>query len=256
MLVLTPALTAVVGTLLTRNLAYGPGAVLLDVGTSILIIGLLRSPIAPAISAGLLPLTLGIASWLYPPSILIGTALLAALAVVWSRIAQPPERTVRDLADDITERTPARYGWVPFFLGFLLITAVLAGVTGWRLLLFPPLVVIGFEMFAHPTVCPWTKRPIILPVACALTAAGGLACVSLLGVTPIAAIGAVLIGIVVLRVFDLHVPPALAVGLLPFVIKDAGVDFPIAVGLGTSILTLSFLLWRATTRRRQAPTDR
>ena len=209
MLVLTPALTAVVGTLLTRHLAYGPASVLLSVGVSVLIIRLLRSPIAPAISAGLLPLTLGISSWLYAP----------------------------------------RYGWVPFFLGFLLIASVLAGLTGWRLLLFPPLVVIGFEMFAHPTVCPWAARPIVLPVACVLTAIGGLACVSLLGVTPLAAIASILIGIAVLGVLDLHMPPALAVGLLPFVITRPDLNFPLAVGLGSLLLTLSFLLWRTMSDR-------
>ena len=250
MLVLTPALTAVVGTLLTQHLAYGPASVLLSVGSSILIIRLLRSPIAPAISAGLLPLTLGISSWLYAPSILIGTVLLAGIAAVWGRIAPAPERSVRDLADDITERTPARYSWVPFFLGFLIVAALLAGLTGWRLLLFPPLVVMGFEMFAHPAVCPWAKRPIVLPVACALTAAGGLACVSLLGVNPLAAIGSNLFGIGVLWVFDLHVPPALAVGLLPFMINDPGRTFPLAVCFGTLLLTLSFLLWRAMMRRQ------
>ena len=249
MLVLTPALTAVVGTLLTRHLAYGPASVLLSVGVSVLIIRLLRSPIAPAISAGLLPLTLGISSWLYAPSILIGTILLAAIAVVWGRIVPPPERSMRDLADDITERPPARYGWVPFFLGFLLIASVLAGLTGWRLLLFPPLVVIGFEMFAHPTVCPWAARPIVLPVACVLTAIGGLACVSLLGVTPLAAIASILIGIAVLGVLDLHMPPALAVGLLPFVITRPDLNFPLAVGLGSLLLTLSFLLWRTMSDR-------
>jgi len=250
MLVLTPALTAVVGTLLTQHIAYGPVSVLLSVGSSILTIRLLRSPIAPAISAGLLPLTLGISSWLYAPSILIGTFLLASIAAIWGRFAPPTVPSVRDLADDITERTPAHYSWVPFFLGFLIVAALLAGLTGWRLLLFPPLVVMGFEMFAHPTVCPWAKRSLVLPVACALTAAGGLACVTLLGVTPLAAIASILIGIAVLRVVDLHVPPALAVGLLPFVIDDPGITFPVAVSFGTLLLTLSFLLWRALMKRQ------
>ncbi|MDE2580769.1 MAG: hypothetical protein KGL52_03970 [Rhodospirillales bacterium] len=250
MLVLTPALTAVVGTVLTRHLAYSPVSVLLSVGTSIAIIRVLRSPIAPAISAGLLPLTLGITSWLYAPSILIGTVLLAAIATGWTRLAPAPEPSVRDLADDITERTPARYSWVPFFLGFLVVAALLAGATGWRLLLFPPLVVMGFEMFAHPAVCPWAARPIVLPVACALTATGGLAAVGLLGVGPLAAMASILFGIAVLRGFDLHVPPALAVGLLPFVIVQPDWRFPVAVGLGTAMLTSSFLLWRAMPVRR------
>jgi hypothetical protein len=63
---------------------------------------------APAMSAGLFPLTFGIRSTLYAPSLLLG---LDALALVQA--------------------------------------------TGWRFLLFPPLVVIAFEMFAHVQVCPW-----------------------------------------------------------------------------------------------------
>lgn len=246
MLVLTPFLTAMLGTLLTQHLPYGVVSVLLSVGSSILIIRLLRSPIAPAISAGLLPMALGIPSWLYPPSILIGTVLLALISRVWRRLAaEPPAvRSPTDLADDITEQTPARYNWVPFFLAFLIGAVVIVEVTGWRFLLFPPLVVMGFEMFAHSAVCPWANRPIMLPVACTLTAAGGVLLVSLLGVGSIAAIGSTLLGVLVLRVLNLHVPPAVAVGLLPFVIPNPGYQFPVAVGLGTLLLTGSFLLWR------------
>ena len=249
MLVLTPGLTALLGTLLTRHLAYGPLSVLASVGSSMLVIRVLRSPIAPAISAGLLPLTLGISSWLYAPSILIGTTLLAAIALLWGRIVPVPPPSLRDLADDITERTPERYVWAPFFLGFLVIAALLASLTGWRLLLFPPLVVMGYEMFAHPTACPWAARPLMLPVACVLSATGGFACVSMLGVTPLAAISSVLIGVAVLKAIDLHMPPAIAVGLLPFVLDHVGIGFPLAIGAGALVLMLSFQLWRALERR-------
>ncbi|HUY03017.1 MAG TPA: hypothetical protein VMV33_07005 [Rhodocyclaceae bacterium] len=249
-LVLTPAVTALLGTLLTRHLAYGPAAVLLSVGSSILVIRLLRSPIAPAISAGLLPLALGIRSWLYAPSILIGTVALALLSLPWRRLMPPARPTVRDLADDITERTPSRYAWVTFFLGFVAVGATIAALSGQRLLLYPPLVVMGFEMFAHPNVCPWARRPLLLPLVCVLTATGGVALVALLGVGPLAAVGSILIGIAVLAAFDLHAPPALAVGLLPFVIARPGYVFPVAVGCGTLLLSLSFLLWRWAARRR------
>ncbi len=242
MLALTPVLTALAGTALTRNLAYEPVPVLLSIGSSILIIRLLRSPIVPSISAGLLPLTLGISSWLYAPSILVGTGLLAVIAAARHFLWPPTEPPVPDPAG---AHAAAGHSWVPFFFGFLLLTALLAGLTGWRLLLFPPLVVMGFEMFAHAAVCPWSPRPIILPFACAATAAGGLACVSLLGVGPMAALASILLGIAVLRIIDLHVPPVLAVGLLPFVIAHPDGAFPLAVSAGTLLLTAWFLLWRA-----------
>jgi hypothetical protein len=78
----------------------------------------------------------------------------------------------------------------------------LAKATGWRLILFPPLVVIAFEMFAHARVCPWARRPFALPVACVLCATAGVVLVTLFGGTPL------------------------------------------SVGVGTLLLTVSFLAWR------------
>lgn len=246
MVVVTPFLTGLVGTLVTRQLGYGLVAVLLSVGAAVAIIGVLRSPIAPAISAGLLPLSLGISSPLYAPSLLIGLGALAVLAVIWRRFVPPPPDvgSPGDRADDIVEQAPRDYSWVPFFVVFLIVATVLAEVTGRRLLLFPPLVVVAFEMFAHAGVCPWASRPLVLPVACTLTAAAGVTLVTVFGATSPAAGASILIGIGILRAFDLHVPPALAVGLLPFVIPDVGYGFAVAVGAGTLLLTLFFLTWR------------
>jgi len=244
MLVVTPCLTGVVGTLVARHLAYGAVSVLLTVGGSILIMRLLRSPIAPAISAGLLPVALGERSWWYPPSLLIGLALLAGISLVWRRIVSPPPAARSDLVDDIVEETPDDYFWIPFFLVFLIAAIMLVRFTGWRFLLFPPLVVIGFEMFAHAEICPWAGRPLVLSIACTLSATAGVLFVGLFGVGPLAAAFSIVFGIGVLRVFDLHVPPALAVGLLPFVIPHPNYQFPVAVAAGTLLLTVSFMVWR------------
>ena len=247
MLILTPLSTAVAGTLIARNLPYGLLSVLLDVGFSVLAITVLRSPIAPAISAGLLPLTLGIRSLWYPPSLLVGTGFLAGFAVLYARFGAPSApvaRDMQDVADDEVEEPPRNFSWTPFFFGFLILAFLAGDFTGWRFVLFPPLVVIGFEAFAHPAVCPWAGRPVALPVACALTATAGVLCVLVLGTGPIGAMCSVLTGVLVLRVLDLHVPPALAVGLLPFVMTHPGFRFPLAVLLGTGIETAVLLLWR------------
>ena len=150
--------------------------------------------------------------------------------------------------DDIVEEAPRDYSWAPFFLGFLMVGILLVEATGWRLILFPPLVVIGFEMFAHDRVCPWAGRPLILPVACTSSVLAGVILVSLLGNTPLAAATSVIFGIAVLRVSDLHVPPALAVGLLPFVVAKPDYGLPVSVGIGTVLLAKSFLAWRETAR--------
>jgi hypothetical protein len=131
-----------------------------------------------------------------------------------------------------------------WFVAFLVLDGGLAQLTGWRFLLFPPLVVIGFEMFAHPVACPWAGRPLMLPVACTLSALTGLLVVQTLGAGPLAAIGSIAVAVLVLGVLDLHVPPALAVGLLPMVIAQPDHRFPVAVALGALMLTTSFLFWR------------
>lgn len=254
MLVLTPLLTGLVGTILIRNMGGGILPILLATATAILIIRVLQSPIAPAISAGVLPISLNITSWYYPASLLVGLVLLALISLIWRRIVPPPQvRSSVDTADDMTEEAPRGYSWLPFFLVFLVGTAVLAEVTGWRLILFPPLIVIGFEMFAHSEVCPWAQKPIRLPIACTLSALIGVALVTAFGDAPLAVIASTACGILILRVFDLHVPPALAVGLLPFVIPAVDYRFAASVGIGTLSLTMLFLVWRRLRKTRLSP---
>jgi len=254
MLVLTPLLTGFVGTILVRNMGSGIVPILVATAAAILIIRVLKSPIAPAISAGVLPISLDITSWYYPASLLVGLVLLAVISRVWPRIAPPPQvRTAVDMADDITEEAPRTYSWFSFFLVFLVGTAVLAEVTGWRLILFPPLIVIGFEMFAHADVCPWARKPLLLPVACTLSALIGVALVTTFGAAPLAVIASTACGILILRVSDLHVPPALAVGLLPFVIPAVDYRFAASVGIGTLSLTMLFLVWSRLRKMRLLP---
>jgi hypothetical protein len=255
MLLVTPLLTAIAGTLIVRHLPYGFPAVLLDVGASVLVIAVLRSPIAPAISAGLMPLALDIRSRWYPPSILIGTGLLAGLSLLWRRIGFPvPVGGARHPDDDVVEQPPSDYSWVPFFVLFLLLACAASERTGLRLVLFPPLVVIGFEMFSHPSHCPWADRPLALLAACGSTAAVGVLCVTELGAGPIGAMVSILAGVGILRLLDLHVPPALAVALLPFILTRPGWTFPVAVLAGTLLQVVTFATWRMLVRLRRERT--
>jgi hypothetical protein len=253
MLAITPFLTAVIGIVFTRALPYGFFSVMLTVGSAVGLIMLLRSPIAPAISAGLLPLVLGVKSWWYPPGVLLGTVLLAALSILWERLSVAqnwlePLTTV-DVVDETLEQNPATSYWLIALMAFVAMAVLVVKLTGLRFVLFPPLVVIGFEMFGHTAICPWAKRPIFLPAACFLTAAGGLLFWNLLGVGPVAAGCSIACGIAVLRLFDLHVPPALAVALLPFVMDHPTIAYPISVGIGTLMMTLWFLLYQSFFRR-------
>jgi len=247
LLAITPAFTGAIGIAITRALPYGYLSVLLNVIASMAVISALRSPIAPAISAGLLPLVLGVTSWWYPPSILFGTALLALVSIPWKRYSTAHEASISELADEtvheVAAQVPARYVKIAAVIVFVAIAVLCVNLTGWRFIMFPPLVVIGFEMFVHPEICPWANRPLILPVACFVTALGGFIAWRFLGVTPLAAAVSMGWGIVVLRVVDLHVPPALAVALLPLVMDHPTWAYPVSVGLGTLGLTGWFFLF-------------
>ena len=253
MLAITPFLTAVIGIVFTRALPYGYLSVLLTVGSAVALVMVLKSPIAPAISAGLLPLVLGVKSWWYPPGVLLGTVLLAALSILWLRLSIAKNwlepLTPVDVVDETLEQNPATSYWLIALMLFVAMAVLVVKLTGLRFVLFPPLVVIGFEMFGHTAICPWAKRPMFLPAACFLTAAGGLIFWNLLGVGPVAAGCSIACGMAVLRLFDLHVPPALAVALLPFVMEHPTIAYPISVGIGTMLMTLWFLLYQSFFRR-------
>ncbi len=102
-----------------------------------------RLPIVPAISAGMLPLALVITSWRYPATILVGTGGLALLAVLRSRLAPG---TIPQLHPALGHG-PISSPWLPlaiFVVGGLLLVQLL----GSRLVAYPPLFVICWEMLA------------------------------------------------------------------------------------------------------------
>lgn len=250
-LIATPVLAAAFGTLVTRLLPFGVPAILLVVSACLLLLLLTKSNIAPAVAAGVLPLFLGITSWVYAASVAISLVALTLILLPWQRRCRRKYHHGADGSttsiDDILETAPTGSAWVLPYFAF--VTAMALGATvlttsGWRLLLFPPLIVIAYEMFAHPTTCPWAGKPLALPAACALTATAGWAAVRLCGSGAIAAASAMVAGVIVLRLFNLRLPPALAVGLLPLVIKSPGVQYPISVAVGAGALTLAFGMYQ------------
>jgi hypothetical protein len=68
--------------------------------------------------------------------------------------------------------------------------------------------------------------------------------VTLLRSEGIAAGCSMVFGIVVLRLLKIHMPPALAVGLLPLIIDEPSIRYPVSVAIGTGALTLAFLIYR------------
>ena len=248
MLAVTPALTGIIGTLVTRSLPYGFVSVFVTVLGALAIIAALDSPIAPAISAGLLPLVLGVTSWWYPPGILFGSALLAAISVPWKRWVlsrHVPPALPADSAEG-TSSPPALH-WLSALLAFVVVAELAVQLTGMRFILFPPLVVILYEMLRHPADCPWIESTFRLPIACFAGAAGGYLLHAHIPSLVLAAMLSMAWGVIVLRTCRVHVPPTLAVALLPMVMgHTATIGYPVAVGLGTTLASawyVGFARW-------------
>jgi HPP family len=245
-LVLTPTLTAVVGLFITRHMSYGVLPIALTVALSLILIKLLKSVVAPAISAGALPLVLSERSWIYPAAIFGGLSLLVLILFLWQRCGVQNDRPSASDAEhsqmvDVLESLPHDRFWAVGLMVFVLALGTAAQFTGLRFLLFPPLIVMGYELFGHPEVPGWMGRPVLFPIVCLLTASIGLIARQTLHAGFAAVMLTVLCSVVILRLFDVHMPPALAVGLLPFVMEAPDFRFPLSVLLGTVALTVYFL---------------
>jgi hypothetical protein len=244
-IVLTPALTAVAGLFITRHTSYGAISIALIVLASLIVIKMLKSAIGPALSAGTLPLVLNEKSWIYPAAIFLGLAGLVTILWIWHR-CRPPFDTPSDYSRndsrviDALETAPRDRSWVVTLLTFVLLLGVPAQLTGLRFILFPPLIVMAYELFGHPEIPGWMERPSLFPLVCVLTASVGVVACHLCRSSVVGVMLTVLSSIAVLRASNVHMPPALAVGLLPFVMTAPDIRYPASVGIGTVALTLGF----------------
>jgi hypothetical protein len=199
------------------------------------------------VAAGLLPLIMGETSWWYAPSLLIGTSILAGISVLRARLYPISDDTATLAAVTKTDglRSDLDLSWIPFFTAFLVISASAAVWTGERLLLLPPLVVVALELFAHFETCPWVKRPFMIPVVCGLSALSSVMIIGWLGTGPLAVFLAVIAAVTIVRVFAFHFPPALAVGILPFIMPHFDARYPAVVTVAAIVLIVVFFLWRS-----------
>jgi CBS-domain-containing membrane protein len=254
-LIATPVAGAGAGTLIAGHLPYGAFSILLAVAATIAIIFALRSSVAPAISAAVLPVVLGVKSWLYPLGVVGTLTVLAVMLLIWrtspmGRSLYPPGG-VDDRAVNILESRPKERWWLAGLFAFVASMGLAAQFTGWRFILFPPLIVMAYEMLGHPETCPWAKPPYTFPLACSLAALIGVAVERWLGVTPLASALALTGAILILRLLRLRMPPVLAIGLIPFVIPAPTYLYAASVAIGAIALTGWFLLFQRLVGSRQ-----
>lgn len=254
LLLLTPPLCGALGIALARQLPYGPLSVALVVAASLLLIWMLRSPVIPALSAGLLPLALGLHSWIYPLALLPGCFGLALLAQWRWRGSWPQPATVRQsplpaIALPASPALPPLRLWLGPLALFLAGALLLVRLLGSPLVLYPPLLVLAWETLAGADHCPWRGRLTAVLAATAIAAVTGLLLVRWLGPVPLATVLAVLLVAVLLDRLRLTCPPAFAVALLPLVIHTPTDSFPFHVLAGTGWLVVVSALTSCRARR-------
>ena len=244
-LVLTPTITAFFGLFVVRHTNFNALALTLIVVVSLLVIKLLKSTIAPAISAGVLPMVLGERSWIYPAAVFAGLSLLVLVLLVWKRYTPKDyilssEDEVDSKIIDALEAPPQDRLWRGALLVFVLLLAGFAQITGLFFLIFPPLIVVAYEILGHPEVPGWMARPILFPLISFATATVGLGFCHVFHADFVGVVVTMLCSIAILKIFKVHMPPALTVGILPFVMKTPNYRYPVSVLMGTIALMSYF----------------
>jgi hypothetical protein len=195
---------------------------------------------------------------------LVGTGGLALLVILrpWITLglrrslglrlsgSKPPQAPAAGPGKARTGAGPGLRTWLPPLAVFLAGGLVLVHVLGSQLVLYPPLMVIAYEMLAQPEHCPWHGRgPAVLAVTGG-AALAGLLLVQTLGVVPLASLLAVLTTALLLHLARLQCPPAYGLALLPFVIPSPPPSYPLLTLAGTAWLLLVVEQHRARQRRR------
>ena len=119
---------------------------------------------------------------------------------------------------------------------------LLGVATHLRLLLFPPLVAIGYTLFTDPYGKQTCLRDSVLgPVVGALV---GVMAVTWLPPGPVRVMIVAAAGILVLRLLRVDLSPALAVALLTLLVGARGLTYLLSIAASSLALTGLFRLWR------------
>lgn len=189
-------------------------------------------PLIPSIAAILLPVLLHTTSWYYPASVAVMTTIMAlgtTLLQRWGVKDQLPGPSPRK------QRKPlSAQAWALRYLMLLPLLAVCAW-QGWLFAIVPPLVIILIEL-ANPKNM-FRSRPTTLWIAIVVVATIGTASRWLLLETlslpyVVAVSVSFLLAILLLVRAKLMFPPVPALAVIPFILPDSYLWFPVEVVLG------------------------
>ncbi len=230
-----PPVCALLGVMLVRLDVPSPLAAILGTAFALLLLQALDSRLAPAMSAGVLPIVFGVGELSYPLAVLV-ICLAIAAAMPWLSRRRGPAPVPGDAT--------GRYPWG-------VVAGGMAAIAAWVLLggellalpvaaLAPPLFVSALEWLGQ-RACTLRRglRRWGLLVGAAL--AGGLA-TELIATPWLAGAVAVLATLVLMRVLTTPHPPALAIALIPQLLQvSEPLSYTLAIAAGAAALYLAVL---------------
>lgn len=232
-LVLAPFLAAVLGQFCLWLIPWWPLTVVAAVALAVTLVRVLRTPMVPALSCGLGPWAFQSYDGSFAPSLLVGTTLMALVCLLPRAGKRPVLGWTQSHADEPTWRR-----WLPSYGLFLGLGIGLVALSGQRLILYPPLMVIVYEGLVRPQACLWRRRPLTTVFGCTVAAGIGTLLVAHWGVHPLATGLVVVLVEALQRLLRLRLLPAFGLGLLPFLLDEPSLVFPLCVALGTGLWAL------------------
>jgi len=180
-----PSAAAMAGVALRRWSGWSRGPEEMVIGTVVVVVlAAFDSPAAPALSAGMLPVVLGVSSLLYPLTVVLSTALVVGVSALVSR---PADREHHD--DAHRARTTTRRTWLwpmaGWYLVIVWIVVGVAAVTKVPLLAVPPLFVAAFDQLGsrvrgrtgrQRALASAVRQMVLVETAAALAVGAGVAC--------------------------------------------------------------------------------
>lgn len=199
---------------------------------STLLMSAMRIPLIPAIAAILLPVLLHTESWFYPASVGIMTTIMAigtSLLQRWNLKARLADVSKREGLSFKAVRTWA----IRYAMLFPLL--VVATWNGWLFAIVPPLVIILIELSNPKNM--FRNRPVTLWITVLTVAAIGTASRYFLlesaGLPYVVSVSvAFLLAILLMRKAGMMFPPIPALAVIPFILPDTYIYFPIEVAFG------------------------
>lgn len=199
---------------------------------SALLMSALRIPLVPGIAAILLPVLLHTESWFYPLSVAVMTSIMAAGYSLMQRYGLKSKLMPvgsREGLDLKAART-----WLVRYLMLLPLFAV-ATWKGWLFAIVPPLVIILIELSNPKNM--FRSRPVTLWLTVVAVAAIGtlsrFVLMQTLALPYTASVSiAFFLAIMLMRRIGMMFPPIPALAVIPFILPDTYLYFPIEVAFG------------------------